>query len=160
MANDCENTLYIEGTEEEIFSFIKENASQDETGEKVFFTFTASIPVQLKEKDNFYDWAVENWGTKWDAEVEEDWEYHDLMAQISFITAWCPPEEYIVTISKLYPNLTFTLQYVEHGLQFCGDIVANNGVSYNTDLDYENVYGVFCEECDDFCQNEDEHQIN
>lgn len=160
MPNYCENTLHIEGTEEEMNTFIKENAGQDETGESVSFTFSASMPIPEAEENNWYEWSVENWGTKWDAEIYSEWDCELGIYQISFNTAWCPPIEYIENVSKLYPNLTFSLYYVEHGEQFCGEVVAHNGLININETDYENVYGVFCEECDDFCQNEDEHQIN
>ena len=89
---------------------------------------------------DWYSWCIANWGTKWD--VYEDYavwlstdksigtgdlnmntEGLDETAdeiKISFLSAWGPPTEGIQKISGLWPNLAFTIVYVEVGNDFAG----------------------------------------
>ena len=71
--------------------------------------------------NNWYDWNVRNWGTKWDVAVRHDEEYPDteLMEESEttlayrFNTAWSPPMPAIQRLSAQYPNLAFNLSYEE-----------------------------------------------
>lgn len=59
--------------------------------------------------NNWYDWALANWGTKWggyDAErMNPD--------TVRFLTAWSTPFEAIVTLSKLHPDHEFVVQFAD-----------------------------------------------
>ena len=44
-----------------------------------------------KNDDRWYHWCIENWGTKWDVS-ELDIEYDEEMLELTFSTAWSPPE--------------------------------------------------------------------
>lgn len=68
-----------------------------------------------------YDWAVENWGTKWDTEVHAGNPWF-------FQTAWAPPVSWLVTASQNHPGLTLVLYYTEMGMDFCGWSVARSGL--------------------------------
>lgn len=64
------------------------------------------------EKHGFstwYDWAIENWGTKWNAYSQND----DRSSQntIWFQTAWSMPENIIVALSKKYPKTKFKIEW-------------------------------------------------
>jgi len=71
--------------------------------------------------NNWYDWNVRNWGTKWDVANQNDDEYADTQLQdegkdflsYRFNTAWSPPTEAIVKLSTQYPDLDFELSYEE-----------------------------------------------
>ncbi len=76
--------------------------------------------------DNWYDWNVANWGTKWDVDSETK-EQSDTVAAFAFDSAWAPPTKAIAAISKLYPDLKFTLEYFEGGMMFCGIATAEAG---------------------------------
>jgi hypothetical protein len=45
-----------------------------------------------------------------------------------FDTAWSPPMEGLVIISKKYPNLSFELKYEEEGMGFKGKAIFENFV--------------------------------
>lgn len=83
--------------------------------------------TELKQKYgslDWYQWCVNNWGTKWDANKSHDDETFEIMApgvaRVAFLTAWNPPEEAIKELSRQYPLLEFVLHYVGDGYQFAG----------------------------------------
>lgn len=57
--------------------------------------------------DNWYDWSVMNWGTKWNAYSQNELAPN----QIQFDTAWGSPEPLIAKLSTLFPELTFEVEY-------------------------------------------------
>ena len=89
-----------------------------------------SVPnKELRDKygfDNWYDWALHNWDTKWDVDFElihyvrsglEDYQ------GLEFNSAWGPPMGALQKFVDRYPKGTFEvahLQYIESGMQFCG----------------------------------------
>lgn len=87
------------------------------------------------KNSNWYDWNVDNWGTKWDAvqpTVERDSEDR---VHIRFDTAWGQPVEAIESLAKQYPSLKFSLEYEEEQ-GWGGEIVWKNGVGTQVD-DYD-----------------------
>ena len=96
---------------------------------------------ELKEKygaDNWYDWSIMHWGTKWDA-CEPNICHNDIdYFAVSFETAWSPPVEWIQNILKDFPDLCFTLEYEEPGMCYGGKLVAQHDEIWedaNWDLD-------------------------
>lgn len=59
----------------------------------------------------WYEWAITNWGTKWDvcSEIELD------DNSISFDTAWAPPVPVLAELSKRNPNKEVTCDWHEEG---------------------------------------------
>lgn len=117
-----------------------------------------TIPISDSEMDdikkvagstNWYDWNIENWGTKWD--IDDVFDYDEDRISCIFDTAWSPPIEWLTTVSKKFPNLSFELHYCEGGCDFYGSAFAENGeVENNT---YNGVYGDFPED-EDFDPND------
>ena len=76
------------------------------------------VRAELKKEygfDNWYDWRIENWGTKWDM-----YEFHGIHSdyktgefEIQFQTAWAAPHDFLNFVSKLYPDLNFHLQWAD-----------------------------------------------
>lgn len=88
---------------------------------------SSRLLMKLHGVDNWYDWAVKHWGTKWDVlscvhcdliGLDDDvW-----MLSIEFETAWSPPInaiEYFVKFEKKTLS-EVTLQYIETGVGYCG----------------------------------------
>jgi hypothetical protein len=110
--------------------------------------------------DNWYDWNVRNWGTKWDVAVHDGDEYPEteLMTDTKdtlayrFNTAWSPPAEAITKLSQQYPDCEMSLSYEEE-TGWGGEIIFANGEG--TEIEhYENK----CRDCDsintlDYCEN-------
>lgn len=73
--------------------------------------------------DNWYDWCVENWGTKW---RPSDTYYIDEN-NIEFETAWSTPEPIFKEISRKY-NTTVKVEYADEDLGYnCGIMLFKNG---------------------------------
>lgn len=84
--------------------------------------------------DNWYDWCVNNWGTKWDAE-DEVLDIEDDRINIVFNTAWCVPERLLNKIQLDYPDL-----YIE--CFFMDESGTPSGVLYT---DPDNAGELICE---------------
>lgn len=73
---------------------------------------------------NWYNWCIENWGTKWDVEamlVDEGSTY----LSYTFSSAWSPPISFVEKASKLFPLLDFMLEFKEPGMGFAGEFEGN-----------------------------------
>lgn len=73
---------------------------------------------------NWYDWAVNNWGTKWDVS-DEGLEYEDTedgYATISgwFDSAWAPPVQAYNTYLEQNREVSLVSFYEEGGMDFAG----------------------------------------
>lgn len=78
--------------------------------------------------EDWYDWAVQNWGTKWNNADEVSCEqFSDTDIEYSFDTAWSPPLPVIEEAAKLFPKLTFEINYEEPGMDFSGYSIFENG---------------------------------
>lgn len=78
---------------------------------------------------DWYDWRVENWGTKWTPEYTE-WDSlkSDNMLTIDMETAWSVPEPIIRALSKKYPHAKFEVSYADENTGYnCGRMVYKNG---------------------------------
>ena len=76
---------------------------------------------------HWYDWALENWGTKWDVGNDQIYEttpgYEPGVFNkfsFAFDTAWSPPEQWLYSVAKECPDLRFRLEYYELGGWFAG----------------------------------------
>jgi len=75
--------------------------------------------------DDWYNWNLRNWGTKWDVAVAEDDKSPDTYMEgpvangenkvvyYNFNTAWSRPMDVLIKLSEQYPNLLMTLSYEE-----------------------------------------------
>jgi hypothetical protein len=99
----------------------------------------ADDPNAWFQGNNWYDWNVRNWGTKWDVAVENDDSYPEtqildegeLFINYKFDTAWSPPVPAIATLSKQHSRVVFTLNYEEE-TSWGGQIEFRNGIMEQT----------------------------
>ena len=92
------------------------------------------MPEGYLENGKWYDWSIDNWGTKWDigADVGTDREErYGLKATVvgnqvncSFDSAWSPPIGLYNALTDLDYNVRAS--YFEPGMAFCG--IYDNGV--------------------------------
>ena len=71
--------------------------------------------------NNWYDWKVTNWGTKWNIDGESVYFYDEDVDRIElhFDTAWSPPEEVCEVLRQNY-DVDINWFYREDGMQFSG----------------------------------------
>jgi hypothetical protein len=80
-----------------------------------------SIMEGFATGDDWYNWNVRNWGSKWDVAVQDGTEFASTTLEVNddgslmyrFETAWSPIEKVIVALSEMYPNLEFDYEYEE-----------------------------------------------
>jgi hypothetical protein len=141
MPNWCENILTIEDCSPELASYLKENGFS--------FEKIKPTPPELLESREWYDWRVENWGTKWDLDEQDQRSVAEQLVSDScefsaiFMTAWSPPCQAIAALSKKFPNDEFVLRYVEFGMGFAGTAHISNGVSHEEDTSDSNEINQF-----------------
>ena len=121
-------------------------------------------PDILFSGDNWYNWNVRNWGTKWDVAVWDNDEYPDteLLEHVSndqdqwivyrMNTAWSPPVPALEKLSALYPSAVITLEYEEE-TGWGGELEFVNGK-----ITAESTYDNKCRDCDeintlDYCDD-------
>ncbi len=79
----------------------------------------------------WYDWAIENWGTKWnayDCEKESDNVY-------VFDTAWSPVPSLIKMMSKEFPNVVIDYMFSDEDTgSNCGNIIFKNDTIIDEEL--------------------------
>ena len=92
------------------------------TGENHCIAVTQTTVDTLREEHgacDWYSWANNVWGTKWQpTEIELDSEEDYLVYR--FDTAWGPPEGIWGAIQEQFPKLHITWFYDEPGMEFCG----------------------------------------
>tara|TARA_R110000737_G_scaffold273804_1_gene280621 strand:- start:151 stop:564 length:414 start_codon:yes stop_codon:yes gene_type:complete len=135
MPNWVTNELIVEGDKKDVKKFLKQMGDEIDF-EKIIpkpeNCFTDDISMKDREKceaegiPNWYDWCIDNWGTKWNACHQEKCEQVDGGAYISltykFDTAWSYPEPIIEQLRKEWDKLEFYGGWIEEGYQSCGQI--------------------------------------
>ena len=127
MPNWCENKLVVRGEKKDMVKF---NKALDK--ENLLKSF---VPIPKDQDDNWYQWCVDNWGTKWDVEINDS-TIEDDYVELSFDSAWAPPVAWLKIVAKKYPKLKFSLKYDEPGMCFIGCAKGSNGVIEDQLIDY------------------------
>ena len=74
-----------------------------------------------KVDDRWYNWRIQNWGTKWDCyEVDIDDSELEYGFQVTFDTAWSPPEEICYAIKEQFDEVSVSWFYDEPGMEVAG----------------------------------------
>lgn len=55
--------------------------------------------------DDWYNWRVSNWGTKWTGDVANTERFHDNLLIVTYDTAWAPPTGIFTTLRANYDGL-------------------------------------------------------
>ena len=140
MPNWCINNFRVttDSSEESRVSlknFLRENhpktcekfeseADRETSGE---LTFWGACPRPESEEENWYDWNIENWGTKWDISAELQVDNEDELCY-QFDSAWGPPIAWFRKVAEKYTLLSFFIEYEEIGCDFWGILEYANGI--------------------------------
>lgn len=127
MPNWCNNKLTLDDCSPELAAYL----------EKEGFSFEKMNPVpdDIVESGDWYNWRVNNWGTKWDLEEETQRDIADQLLSedtdftANFDTAWAPPIQALQELSKKFPLDSFVLHYVELGCMFAGTAYISEGLA-------------------------------
>lgn len=138
MPNWVDNSVSIHGTKEEIAK-IKAQLSQPikvgGEGELVETEFSflniiappkdklhiyygeasaSTLASEEKSTYNWYNWNIENWGTKWDVGADlSDFGETDTSLHYVFQTAWAPPIPALQKLSEQHPSAEISLWWEE-----------------------------------------------
>jgi hypothetical protein len=140
----------------ELESYLKENG--------LSFNKIKPTPPELLEGNGWYDWRLENWGTKWDLSEQEQREVADQLIsesadfQAIFMTANSPPIEAIAALSEMFPHDQFTLDYFESGCWFAGTAVISQGFFDDNLVDDADV-AKFAKENFNFVEYDEDEEI-
>jgi len=99
----------------------------------------------------WYDFAVSEWGTKWNIDINCS-EFFENTA--SFWTAWDPPIPFVQKVSKLYPELEFSLWWRNDGENKAKELTFKDGKTIK-----HNQFFIVTTEDIDFYE-EDEEQLS
>ena len=106
------------------------------------------------EGNDWYNWNIRNWGTKWDVAVAEGDEHSDTYMEgpvsngdnkvvyYNFETAWARPMQALIKLSEQYPSLLMTLSYQEE-TGWGGELELLRGIVIS-----ESEYDSKCNDCD------------
>jgi hypothetical protein len=90
-------------------------------------SLTQALADEYREKFghcDWYGWQTANWGTKWNAYEQ----YSNDDAVIEFDTAWSTPYSLLVNLSKMFPQITFEVEYADEDFGYnVGRYVLLNG---------------------------------
>ncbi len=83
--------------------------------------------------DNWYNWNITNWGTKWSAaevwndRIDDDGKV-DGHTSYNFDTAWSPAEPVVAALAEKFPTLRIAHRYCEAGMGYAGEVLYADGV--------------------------------
>jgi hypothetical protein len=139
MPNWCENRLTVEGAKKVVQQFKQlakpkgDKADSDLSlaslypmPEGVYQGDLGPEESQRYGKNNWLDWCITHWGTKWDADATLTMDLPDFLVY-RFESAWSPPVAWLKKVARDFPRLRFTLIYDEPGMGFEGKAIADQG---------------------------------
>jgi len=190
MPNWCNNTITITGPKDKITKLYTEAKAGNGLLQAMYpmpkelEDTTSPAPKEGKPQplvdgyDNWYDWRVNNWATKWDVDVE-NLELSEDGTNISgwFDSAWSPPTGAYEEFLAKNEDCSIKALYYEGGMDFGGewfdggdtcltmsDYSADQMEDPNEGLIYElNEHFNFAEavrEYEEECKNEDAQKVH
>ena len=129
MPNHCENKLTIQANSEEEVGLVRHYLGSLRTpNQDNNLNFMRLLPRPDDQEENWYEWNIQNWGTKWNcydvvvSDIEcPEYTLDQSVLTYNFQTAWSPMSDNLVLIlSKEFPNVHITLYYSEPGMMFGG----------------------------------------
>jgi hypothetical protein len=133
MPNHVYSAITVYGKEDKIKIVQDEFRGEDKNQH---ISFDRIIPRPESEEENWRDWSIKNWGTKWDA-YEQPEEKPRILGEpnslkyikdeetlaliiFHFLTAWSPVPKVLEVLSLKYPHCIFKYAYLEEGEGFSG----------------------------------------
>jgi hypothetical protein len=133
MPNWNSNDITINGPKEKIRA-LWARATAEDSG---LLNAMKPMPKELLEGDGWYDWAVANWGTKWDVNMEglQLIEGVDGCSIVGYAdSAWSPPLEAFQAYAAENEDVYLEIKYFEPGMSFIGVWDSEGGDAYWEDV--------------------------
>ena len=139
MPNHVTNVISFSGDKSRISAMLKE-IQNDEHGigsvdfEKILpmpdTVYNGSLGIRERElygENNWYDWRIGNWGTKWNSYgYTENTTFQD--GKIIFLTAWSAPHPILQKLSEMYPDVKMEHEWADEDIGMnCGRYVYYDG---------------------------------
>lgn len=113
----------------------KRHYTEDDCQEYKKFVEQVKYNLERYGHPTWYDWSIENWGTKWDTYDG----YSNDDTSCCFQTAWSTPFPAMVALSKMLPDCEIEVEYADEDYGYnCGRYNLKNGEridSYQPDGD-------------------------
>jgi hypothetical protein len=150
MPNWCENRIKISGSTEKInklWEVVNSNGLLNTLRPQPDNLFLENLNsekrLELDEDGvpNWYDWRIENWGTKWEVDAQDLCvvDNGDGTSYIwgDFVSAWSPPVEAYIAFNKTTKDYEAEGWYFEFGCDFCGLYNSRDGDLYCNSISVE-----------------------
>ncbi|SHM90242.1 hypothetical protein [Ruminococcus flavefaciens] len=139
MPNHVTNVVSFSGDKSRISAMLKE-IQNDEHGigsvdfEKILpmpdTVYNGSLGIRERElygENNWYDWRIGNWGTKWNSYgYTENTTFQG--GKIIFLTAWSAPHPILQKLSEMYPDVKMEHEWADEDIGMnCGRYVYYDG---------------------------------
>lgn len=152
MPNWCNNSIEIVGPRDKIQALWDQAQKDEEQGGGLLQGLRPMPKFETDGDDtmpNWWNWRVENWGTKWEIsneglefEADQDGNYDNggkgPYARITgwFDSAWSPPVNACMAYGEENPDVKITLDYNEPGMVFVGRLVVEEGSGVEDYFEY------------------------
>ena len=127
MANEVFKRVTVSGPADDISAFVEQCFAKQKDGSLAFnFAAITPIPDALDESEyeNWQDWRIQNWGTKWHAGGTSFSPGHPAPGATEllffFDTATVPPLPILLEASQQFPTLRFQAQCKDVMMNFVG----------------------------------------
>ena len=146
MPNWCSNTLTLSHESPEQITRAAEAFKRGEL-------LNEFVPLPKDQEENWYDWHISNWGTKWDVggkdygdpDVSED----GRSMTVNFDSAWAPPTLWFERMTEL--GFTVDAMYHEPGMCFAGKYTDGYDDYYEfSNMSSQEVRDLLPQELDDY----------
>lgn len=155
MPNHVENNLNVFGDVQDVQAFRKLFVIEKDGVETATYNLIYPMPPQLNAEvsplpkrdgetdeqyksrmkrykkeygfDNWYDWRIANWKTKWDVYDFNLYLDESDNIECTFSSAWSPPIGWLEKAIQMFPNLHFRMDYMDEGDNYCGMAVGIDG---------------------------------
>lgn len=105
--------------------------------------FMGDLGVEEKKKykdNNWYDWRIKHWNTKWNAYGFEPPVFSGDTGTMTFRTANCSPFPVIFRLSQKYPDVEIDLRYADEDIGYnvgeitvcAGELIDDNSPQYGS----------------------------
>lgn len=100
----------------------------EEKGYALFDRFLPTPAKELEDGGDWYSWRLDNWGCKWNPEINLFDTYNDgLSIRLGMLTPWSPPREFFIGLTEMFPSANVLMTYLEEGMGFCGKAYIEGG---------------------------------